>query len=414
MAHVAEHKKKTVVEFTKLLLDNPIIGMVNMENLPAKQLQTIIGLSRGRLSLKMTKRRLMKLAFAAAEEKKPGLSILLDHARGMPALLFTQENPFRLYKFLQKNKSPAPAKAGQIAPHAIVIPAGPTPFAPGPIIGELGALRIKTGVENNKVVVKVDSVVCKDGEMISAKLAELLTRFNILPMEVGLDLVAIFENGEVLEKTLLAVDEDRYIADLSQAAQWANNLAVEAGIASKDTIELLLSTAQRHSLSLGREANIMADELVGEILAKAESTAKGLSGDLNFAVEEKPAPKKEKHAEEPAKQPETPKEKRAEEKPEPVEKEEPTPEPVEGKAQVEEPTVEEIPSAEPKEAPAEEKKEEPAPEPKEERPEEKKEPAPKHTVQDDKIASNVEKLLQRTKDFAEGKIPKADDLLKEG
>jgi len=68
----------------------------------------------------------------------------------MPALLFTKENPFKLYNKLQKSKSSAPAKAGQTAPSEIVVPKGPTPFAPGPIIGELGALGIKTAVENIK------------------------------------------------------------------------------------------------------------------------------------------------------------------------------------------------------------------------------------------------------------------------
>ncbi|MBI2112759.1 50S ribosomal protein L10, partial [Candidatus Woesearchaeota archaeon] len=36
---------------------------------------------------------------------------------------------------LEKNKSNAPAKPGQVAPKDITVKAGATSFAPGPIIG---------------------------------------------------------------------------------------------------------------------------------------------------------------------------------------------------------------------------------------------------------------------------------------
>ena len=47
-----------------------------------------------------------------------------------------------------------------------MIPAGPTPFAPGPIIGELGMLKIKAGIEAGKVVIKEDAHVAKKGDVI--------------------------------------------------------------------------------------------------------------------------------------------------------------------------------------------------------------------------------------------------------
>ena len=41
MAHVSERKKQVVEDFVKLSNEYPIIGAVNMEGLPAPQLQTM-------------------------------------------------------------------------------------------------------------------------------------------------------------------------------------------------------------------------------------------------------------------------------------------------------------------------------------------------------------------------------------
>ena len=119
----------------------------------------------------MTNRRLLKIAFAEAAKKKPGIESLLPHCKGMPALLFTKENPFSLFKLIKANKSPAPAKPGQKAPTDLKILAGPTPFAPGPVISELAALGLKTKVDAGKINIVADAIVCKEGAVISDKLA---------------------------------------------------------------------------------------------------------------------------------------------------------------------------------------------------------------------------------------------------
>ena len=54
---------------------------------------------------------------------------------GQSALIFTDMNPFKLFKILEDSKTPAPAKPGAIAPADIVVPRGDTGSAPGPILG---------------------------------------------------------------------------------------------------------------------------------------------------------------------------------------------------------------------------------------------------------------------------------------
>ncbi|HII72588.1 TPA: 50S ribosomal protein L10, partial [Candidatus Woesearchaeota archaeon] len=224
------------------------------------------------------KRRLLKIALEQASKDKPGVEKLVPYLKGMPALIFTKDNPFALSKTLKKNKSSAPIKAGQKAPNDIIVPAGPTGFAPGPVIGQLGSVGIAAGIDAGKVVIKKDSKVAKEGDVIKEELAALLTRLGIEPMEIGLDLTAVYENGELFEKKVLMIDEQEYLNNITNAHRWAFNLAMEAGILTPETTELMVQKAFREAKALAVEAVIYADAAIEAILAKANAQCLGLKG----------------------------------------------------------------------------------------------------------------------------------------
>ena len=95
----------------------------------------------------------------------------------------------------------------------------------------MGQVGVKAGIEAGKVAVKEDSVVAKEGSTINSQLASLLTRLGIEPMEIGLNLVAAYEGGSIFDKKILAVDEQEYIDNVTQASRWAFNLAMEIAFA---------------------------------------------------------------------------------------------------------------------------------------------------------------------------------------
>lgn len=276
--HVSQKKKDVVKEFTQLIESYPVIAAIDLENLPSKQLNDMRAQLQGTALIVMTKRRLLKIAID--NSKKEDIKKLKEHLKGMPALLFTKENPFKLYSTLKKNKSAAPIKAGQKAPNNIIVKAGATNFAPGPIIGELGSFGIKAGIESGKVAIKEDKIVLKEGEEATQKLAGLLQRLGIKPMEIGLNLTAAYENGEILLKGVLDIDEEAFKNRITTAASEAFNLAIEAGYTTKDTINLLLSKAHSQALALAESQDIMTSETVKSTLAKAEAQASALKQKL--------------------------------------------------------------------------------------------------------------------------------------
>lgn len=276
-AHVAPYKKELVKKIVELIKNYQIVGVVNMENLPAKQLQKLRAQLREKVVILMTKKRLLSIAFDEAAKVKPGIENMKKYLTGMPALIFTNDNPFRLYSLLQKNQSKAFAKGNQIAPDDISVSAGPTPFAPGPIIGELAAVGIKSGVDGGKVAIKQDAVVARKGEPIKPKVAEILARLGIETVKIGLDLMVVFERDTIYGKDVLAIDETEFLNRLVSAHNRAFALAMFISYPTKDTISYLIRKAFADAKALGISQNIACKDIIEYLLAKADMYAKALS-----------------------------------------------------------------------------------------------------------------------------------------
>ncbi len=325
-AHVADWKKDAVKKYAKLISEAKVVGLLDMTSLPAAQLAKMRGSLRETVTIVMGRKRLFRLAFEQVKDK-PGIEELKEKLAGMPALLFTSDNPFTLYKTLDKSKSSAPAKAGSVAPKDIVVQAGPTQFAPGPIISELGNVGLKAGIEDGKVAIKEDATVAKEGDVIDENLSSILLRLGIEPMEIGLNLTHVYADGTLFDKKVLAIDEQEYLDNISQASRWAFNLAFEAAYPTADNTELLIKKAFTDSKALALEQNIMADVVAEELLTKAERQMLSLKSTANITdevpkEEAKEEDKKEEPKEEEKK--EEPSEEKSEEQPKEEKKEEST------------------------------------------------------------------------------------------
>lgn len=265
-------KQSYVQDLVKKLQQYSVIGVVNLENLPAEQLARMRStLTKRGVFLNVGRKRLLQRALQ--EAKRNHLEKLQEKLEGMPALLFSNDNPFSLYALLQKSKSKAAAKPGQKSPRDITVNAGPTSFAPGPIISELAAVGIKTKVDQGKLAILQDTVIVKEGEVISPKVSDMLKRLDIKPMEIGLNVVAVWEQGYIFSAKQLHIDETVFAQDLTNAAQWAMNLAMEAAYPTKDTISLLFQRAFREAKTLAVEQKIVSPETIAELLALAERQA---------------------------------------------------------------------------------------------------------------------------------------------
>jgi large subunit ribosomal protein L10 len=213
---------------------------------------------------------------------------------GQIAIVATEMNPFKLYKILEDSKTSAPAKPGTVAPEDIVVPAGDTGFEPGPFLGELQQAGIPAKVDKGKITVQKDTVVVKEGEEVSKIVAATLSRLDINPMEVGIDLKAVYEEGSVYTSDVLAIDEEQTLADVQNAVRNAFNLSVNAAIPTKETTSTIITLAYTRAVNVGVAGAIMTAETSEPIIGLAQakmmaiaSEVSGVEGALSEALAEK-------------------------------------------------------------------------------------------------------------------------------
>ena len=266
---VSEKKRKAAKEVKELVHKHKVIGILDMHKLPAKQLFELRKRLKSHAKIMVVKKRVISLALK--ESNLDGIARLSERMQWEPGLLFTNENPFKLAAMLEESKSVAAAKPGDIAPHDIEIKAGPTSLPVGPAIGELQRLKIPSGVEGDKIVVRKDTVIVKGGEVIQKPIAEILTKLGIEPMEIGLNLLAVWENGTIYGKDILSIPPGKYIDDLKQAHSRAFNLAFRINHYTKQNIPLFLSKAYSEALKVADSAGIVTPETIPGLFAKAKA-----------------------------------------------------------------------------------------------------------------------------------------------
>ncbi len=281
--NIAPWKQQEVEELKNVVKSGSVVGIINLEGVPAKSLQEMRSKLRGDAEIRGSRNKLIQIALEniAEEDSEEEIKGLIDHIERSAALLVSNKNPFRLYKMLEESKTSAPAKSGSIAPNDIVVPEGETDFAPGPIVGDLQGVGIAAQIEEGNVIITEDSMVTEEGEEISEEVANILGRLGIEPMEVGLDTFVMYEDGTIYTPKVLSVDEDKTLAQVREGASKAMNLSVNAAYPTKENISTLIQKAFNDMKSLSIETDLLTEETAEEILGKYYNSMLSLASELD-------------------------------------------------------------------------------------------------------------------------------------
>lgn len=268
----APWKREVVEELMGMFDRYSVVGVLDIADLPAAQFQQIRRQLRGQAEIIVSKNTLLRLSIEqAAGSKDPKLRELLNYLQGQSALIFAQVNPFKLNKALQASKMSAPAKAGMKSPKDITIPAGDTDFAPGPIVGELQRIGVKARIQAGKVVILEDSPVLRQGDVVTKEVADAISRFGILPLELGLKLRAAYEAGMVFSAEVLTIDEEKVMRQLREAYLHAVSISINTNYPTHATIGIFIAKAFTATRNLALNACIPIAEVVPTLLAKASA-----------------------------------------------------------------------------------------------------------------------------------------------
>ncbi len=272
-AHLPEWKVTDVAELVEKISKSRVVGVVGVREIPASNMQQMRGDLRGNVEIRMVRN---TIARRALEASAPDIRPLADHIEDQTALIFSNDNPFKLNSLLEKGKKPMPIKPGARAPKDIVVEAGETSFSPGPMVGKLQAAGIPAAIKGGKVVINQTITLAKEGEVVSAKTADILKTMEIFPREVGLELRAAYEGGLIFKSKDLSIDVEAQIAELSAASAKAFSFAVEIGYVTPQTIVPMLQKAQTKARALVVEAALPVPSMMEFVLAKAAANAKAI------------------------------------------------------------------------------------------------------------------------------------------
>ncbi|MEM2927159.1 MAG: 50S ribosomal protein L10 [Candidatus Bathyarchaeia archaeon] len=264
------YKEEVVERLQKLIAQYPTIAIGSLEKVKAAQLQELRKRFRGKVEIHVAKNTLMRKVFEALGE---GREKLIPYLSGQNIFLFAKDSPFDLELLLEGSKVMVQAKAGDIAPKDIVIPAGNTGLPAGPVISELNAVGLRTKIEAGSVWITSDAVVAKKGETISANLASVLAKLGIKPIETRLMLKVAYSDNLILTAEQLSLDIPAIEKSLKEVYSQALNLALGIEYPTLETLPALLIKAHGQARLLGIEASYESPDLIADILIKAEAFA---------------------------------------------------------------------------------------------------------------------------------------------
>src|SRR3989440_12413244 len=148
---VAAWKKEAITQLQVLLEKYPVIAAADLTKVRSSQIHELRKRLRDRVTMIVAKNNLLRKSVELSDHKDGKLGEFVKDLTGSNILLFSELNPNSLIILLDKSKVRVPAKAGDIATGEIMIPAGNTGLPPGPVISEVGEIRVKTKIEGGSI-----------------------------------------------------------------------------------------------------------------------------------------------------------------------------------------------------------------------------------------------------------------------
>ena len=279
------HENRTVypkrkAEMFKQLQEFPkkykVMAIIKMSKVRSTQILPLRKTLKGDVVFVSIKDKVAQKAFEQLDI--PGIKDMIGELKGQVMFMFTNMSPFKLNVLLAKNKIMMNARGGDIASIDIVVPAKNTGIAPGPMLTEFKDAGIPTKIDQGTIWIAKDSTPVKKGEAINEKLAALLGKLDIKPVEAGISLYSALEDGLKYSETEMIIDVEKIRNEFTQAHQEAVSLSIEAAYITADNISQILGKASQYARSLSVESGFMTNETKEQILQKADAQAKGIAG----------------------------------------------------------------------------------------------------------------------------------------
>ena len=272
-------KRELYQQMLELPKSYNVIALSKVNKVRATQLMKIRKKFHKEIIIKVIKNRVTQRAFEKISDLQ-GIDKLSSQLEGQCALMFTNISPFKLNLIFDQNKVFLPAKGGDITKIEIMIPSGDTGITPGPVLSEFKEANVPTKIDQGTIWVSRDTIVAKPGDVISTKLASLLSKLDIKPIEAGIVVNYAIADKLVFAEDDLRIDINEIKNELSRSYNESISLAVESSYFTRESMGYLLSKASRQAQSLALESNYLSKDTAWQIISTEEMKAQNLVNKL--------------------------------------------------------------------------------------------------------------------------------------
>ena len=266
-------KEKMATALNKKIKDYKTIGIIEIAGYPSESFERIKKVFRKKAEFVYANK---VVIFNALNQAGYKLAEKVKEVK-MPVLLLSNEDPFDIAREAMENSTFTKLKAGEISENEIILPSGPTPFPPGPMLSQFSSIGVKTKNEGGKISIVSDTTVVKKGEKVNEKIAGILSSMDIRPKELVLSIAYAYDGKTVFSKELMYTKKETYISEISKIFNAALEISIKGGIINKYSIKPMIKKIYIGVRFLSVNRNIVSSSNARDILAKAVNEANALN-----------------------------------------------------------------------------------------------------------------------------------------
>ena len=149
-----------------------------------------------------------------------------------------------------------------------MIPAGNTGQPPGPIISHLNSVGLPTRIESGSVWISKDTLLLKKGELIDERLASVLSKLGVKPVESGLMMNVAYDEGTIIPQELLEINVDGKKQAIKTSHADAFALSISIAYPTRENTTILILNACRNVFSLSLSIAFPTKETISDLIRK--------------------------------------------------------------------------------------------------------------------------------------------------
>jgi len=268
--------------------------LVNADNVASLQFAQIRSALRGKAQIIMGKNTMMKKVIRGLLDEFPDYEKVLPLLVDNVGFVFTNGDLNEMRDAILEHKKAAPARAGAIAPVAVVVPAQNTGMGPEKT-SFFQALNIQTKIARGTIEIVSPINLLAVGDKVGQSESQLLNMLKISPFTYGLKVTACYDEGSVFEPAVLDITEDDIRAKFMTAV---NNVA-----AVSLNIGYPTAVSAPHSIANALKKLIAVAAATDITFPAAEKTKAFLADPSAFAVAAPVVEEKKEEAAAPAEEP---------------------------------------------------------------------------------------------------------------